>query len=112
MDDSVKRCFQIIAIVGEAKASYIESMRLARYQQFEKAREYIKQADKSFSLIYDLQNELPKQEAQGMSNDYHLLFVHTQDQIMSVEHLKIMAMEMNACYEKIFDLEKKIDRRK
>lgn len=112
MDDSVKKCFQIIAVVGETKANYIEAMRLARHRQFDKAKEYIKQADKSFSLIYDLQNELSKQEVQGVFNDCHLLFVHTQDQIMSVEHLKIMAVEINACYEKIFDLENKINRRK
>lgn len=111
MDDPVKICFQAIAIIGEVKSAYIESMKLARHQQFEKARELMKTADENCTLIHDVQKELSKKEVYDVLNDYRLLLIHVQDQIMSTEQLRIMAEEMNACYEKIFDLENKIDRR-
>ena len=37
MDESVKKCFLMISIVGEAKASYMKSIKEARHNDFEKA---------------------------------------------------------------------------
>lgn len=108
MDESVKKCFFMISIVGEAKAHYMKSMQEARENDFEKAKESICQGDNIFAQIYDIQNQLTKEEVNGILNDYHLLLIHAQDQVMSVEQFKVLAQEMNACYQKIFDLEKHI----
>lgn len=108
MDESVKKCFLMISIVGEAKASYMKSIKEARHNDFEKAKELICQGDDMFSQIYSIQNQLTQEEVNGISNDYHLLLIHAQDQVMSVEQVKVFAQEMNVCYQRIFDLEKKI----
>ena len=108
MDESVKKCFLMISIVGEAKASYMKSIKEARHNDFEKAKELICLGDDMFSQIYSIQNQLTQEEVNGILNDYHLLLIHAQDQVMSVEQVKVFAQEMNVCYQRIFDLEKKI----
>lgn len=108
MDESVKKCFLMISIVGEVKASYMKSIQEARHNDFEKAKEYICQGDEIFSKIYDIQNQLTQEEMNGILNDYHLLLIHAQDQVMSVEQVKVLALEMSICYQRIFDLEQKL----
>lgn len=108
MEESVKKCFLIISIVGEAKAHYMQSIQEARENDFDKANQSICKGDEIFAQIYDIQNQLTKEEVNGILNDYHLLLIHAQDQVMSVEQFKVLAQEMNACYQRIFDLERKI----
>ena len=71
MDESVKKCFLMISIVGEAKASYMKSIKEARHNDFEKAKELICQGDDMFSQIYSIQNQLTQEEVNGILNDYH-----------------------------------------
>lgn len=108
MDESIKKCFLIISIVGEAKAYYMKSIQEARKNDFEKANQSICKGDDKFAQVYDIQNQLTKEEVNWILNDYHLLLIHAQDQVMSVEQFKVLAQEMNACYQRIFDLETKI----
>lgn len=109
MEDSVKKCFQMISIVGEAKANYIQSIKAAKGNQFDEARKLLQAGDDMFSKIHDIQQDLSNRNMGQILNDYQLLLMHAQDQVMSTEQFKIMAQEMHDCYEKIYDLEKKLN---
>lgn len=108
MNDTVKKCFLMISIVGEAKAYYMKSIQESRQNDFENASQSISDGDKVFNQIYEIQNQLTNEEVNGILNDYHLLLIHAQDQVMSVEQVKVFAQEMCNCYSRIFDLERKI----
>lgn len=110
LDESVQKCFLMISIVGEAKNYYMHSMKEARKNNFQKAEELIDKGNEIFLQIYDIQNQLTQEDIHGILNDYHLLLIHAQDQAMSVEQFQILAQEMNACYRRIFDLERKISK--
>ena len=80
-------CFQIISNVGAARSSYIEGIQKAKEAHF----------------------ELIQKEAQGVQVGGSLILVHAEDQLMSAESFKIIAEEMIASYERIIELEKKLE---
>lgn len=108
MNDSVQKCFLMISIVGEAKSNYIQSIKAAKDNQFDKAEKLLKNGDDIFLQIHEVQKELSSKSVGKMLNDFQLLLMHAQDQVMSTEQFKIMAQEMNDCYRRIYDLEKKL----
>lgn len=110
LDESVQKCFLMISIVGEAKNYYMQSMKEARENHFLKADELIDKGNKIFLQVYEIQNQLTQEDIDGILNDYHLLLIHAQDQVMSVEQFQILSQEMNACYRRISDLERKISK--
>lgn len=86
--------FQIIAAVGAAKSSYVEAMCLSRNGEFEKAEALIVEGDKFFSSVHDLHISLIKKEAEGEQLPFSLLLMHAEDQMLTTEVVKLMAVEI------------------
>ena len=93
-------CFKIISNVGGARSSY-----------FEGARECIKAGQEMFLVGHEAHFELIQKEAQGEQVGGSMILVHAEDQLMSAEGFKIIAEEMIASYERIAELEKKLENR-
>jgi PTS system, IIA component len=86
-------CFKIIAAVGEARNSYLNAYRFAKRKDITAAKKCMQEAAEFFNKAHQAHAELITQEANGDSVSVTLLLVHAEDQVMSVETLKIIAEE-------------------
>lgn len=90
--------FQIIAAVGTARSNYIEAMRVARAGDITKAEELIKSGDENFVNGHNAHSELISKEAGGDPISMNLMITHAEDQLMSAETIKIVALELIELY--------------
>ncbi len=104
-------CFRIISNVGGARSSYIEAIQKAKQGDFEGARECIRAGQEMFLAGHETHFELIQKEAQGEQVGGSMILVHAEDQLMSAEGFKIIAEEMLASYERIAELEKRLENR-
>ena len=102
-------CFRIISNVGGARSSYIEAIQKAKQDDFEGARECIRAGQEMFLAGHEAHFELIQKEAQGEQVGGSM--IHAEDQLMSAEGFKIIAEEMLASYERIAELEKRLENR-
>lgn len=86
--------FQIIASVGEAKSLYMEALYLAREAKFDEANEKIAQGDKTYSEAHVLHFDLVQKEASGEELPFSLMLMHAEDQMLTTEIVKLMAVEI------------------
>lgn len=98
-------CFQIISNVGYARSEFIEAIQEAKKGDFIKAYKKVDEGDKSFNLGHKKHAELIQKEASGDVVATNLLLIHAEDQLMSAEHCKILAVEFIAMYERLVILE-------
>ena len=96
--------FKIISAVGMAKSSFIEAMKVAANGEFDVARAKIK--EESFNGGHLAHSELIQQEASGNHVVPSILLMHAEDQLMSAETIKVMALEIIRLNERVKALEK------
>jgi cellobiose PTS system EIIA component len=105
MDELELVCFQIISSAGMAKSSYIEAIKEAKKGDFNKAKLCINEGDESYTQGHNVHSKLIQQEADNKQINPNLLLLHAEDQLMSVETCKIMAIELIESYKRIVALE-------
>ena len=98
MGDLERISFKIIAAVGGARSAYIEAMHAARTGDLARADELVKQGDESFLGGHDAHTELIQREAGGDPVTMNLMITHAEDQLMSAETIKIVALEFIELY--------------
>jgi len=99
--------FQIISAVGTARSCYIEAIQEAKQKNYDRAKELIEEGDKSFVEGHDAHLKLLQEEAEGKGATTSLLVLHAEDQLMSAEGFKLIALEFIDVYHRIDALEKK-----
>lgn len=93
--------FEIISNVGMAKSAYMEAIKLAKKQQYDEAKVQISEGDSYYAQAHGVHSELVKMEASGEGVALNILLVHAEDQMMSTEIIKILALELIDLYQKI-----------
>ena len=93
--------FQIIAAAGSARSSYVEALQAAKNGNFEEAEALIKQGDTDFVEAHHVHAELIQKFAGGEVPGANILLIHAEDQVMSAEVLKLMALEFIELYKKL-----------
>ena len=93
--------FQIIAAAGSARSSYVEALQAAKNGNFEEAEALIKQGDADFVEAHHVHAELIQKFAGGEDPGANILLIHAEDQVMSAEVLKLMALEFIELYKKL-----------
>ena len=73
----------IIASSGETRSLAFEALREAREGNFDKAEEYVKQADEAILQAHKAQMDLLVDEANGTKADLSILLIHSQDHFMT-----------------------------
>ncbi len=106
MDNLELVCFQIISAVGIAKSSYIEAMKLAEKEEFDLAKAKIKEGDQEFVKGHEAHAGLIQKEASGHKVIPSILLMHAEDQLMSAETIKMMALEIIKLNQRLYALEK------
>lgn len=92
-------CFQIISEVGEARSLFIMAIAKARQGDFEKAQQLINQGNEAFAKGHHIHVSLfTEGEIQKEFSKNHILLMHAEDQLMSAESFKILAIEFIEVY--------------
>lgn len=92
--------FRIIASVGTARSIYIEALECAKQGNFEEAHAKIAEADKIYAGGHEAHQDILQLQGEGEELPFDLLLVHAEDQMMSAECFKVMALELIEIYEK------------
>lgn len=94
-------CFEMIAANGSARSYFMEAIEAAKEGDFEEAEKLMEEGEKMLAEGHHAHGGLLTQEASGDKVKVDLLLVHAEDQMMSAETFRIMAME-------IIDIHKKL----
>lgn len=86
--------FQIIAQVGEAKSMYMEAINLAKQKKFDECKDMFKQADESYAKAHAFHFDVVQIEAAGEQLPFSIMFMHAEDQLLTTEVIKLMALEI------------------
>ncbi|MBQ9487586.1 MAG: PTS lactose/cellobiose transporter subunit IIA [Selenomonadaceae bacterium] len=98
--------FQIISAVGSARSSYIEAIQKAKEGDFDGAERLIKEGDEMFIEGHHAHAGLLQIEADnGQGSAVSLIILHAEDQLMSAESFKTIALEFIDLYKRIVKLE-------
>lgn len=100
-------CFELIANVGNAKSFFVEAIHEAKEGNFEEAKNKIKEGEEFFIEGHRTHAQIIQAEAGGEKVESSLLLIHSEDQLMSAETIKLMAEEMLDNYKLIFELKNK-----
>ncbi|MBQ6975855.1 MAG: PTS lactose/cellobiose transporter subunit IIA [Selenomonadaceae bacterium] len=99
--------FQIISAVGTARSCYIEAIQKAKEGDFEGAEKLVKEGDEMFIEGHHAHAGLLQIEADnGQGSAVSLIILHAEDQLMSAESFKILALEFIELYKRIVKLER------
>jgi len=99
--------FEIISAVGTARSSYIESIQKAKEGKFDEAEQLIKEGDEMFIQGHHAHAGLLQVEAEnGQGSAVSLIILHAEDQLMSAEGFKTIALEFIDLYKRLIKLEK------
>ena len=101
MEELELAAFQIISAVGTARSCYIEAIQKAKKGDFEGAKKLIAEGDEMFVEGHHAHADLLKKEAEGNTNVIKLIIIHAEDQLMSAEGFKTIALEFIDLYKRL-----------
>ncbi|CAM4016116.1 PTS lactose/cellobiose transporter subunit IIA [Listeria booriae] len=93
--------FQIISTVGGARSKITEALQCARQRNFTEAYQKIDEANEFLKEGHKNHVDLIQKEADGQEIPFSMLFMHAEDQFMSVYLLRDIAYEMIAMWKEI-----------
>ena len=110
-EENVTRMVQMISTAGMARAKYMEAVRAAKAQNFEKVPELMEIGDECFGKAHELHSEFLASgsadfTACGVGAEINLILVHAEDQMMCAETFRMMAAELVDVYRKLYDKKK------
>jgi len=88
------------------KPFYIEAMKIAEKGDFDLAKAKIKEGDQEFVKGHEAHAGLIQKEANGEKVVPNILLMHAEDQLMSAETIKMMALEIIKLNQRLYSLEK------
>lgn len=101
MEELQRIAFEIIASVGEAKTFYTEAVKLAKQGNIMEARETIGRGNEVFAKAHEHHFSCIQREAEGEELPFSILFLHAEDQLLSTELMRDMAVQLADVYEEL-----------
>jgi PTS system cellobiose-specific IIA component len=92
--------FKIISNVGAAKSLVMEALYAAKEGKYELAEEKLAESKHFFVEGHKTHASLIQREANGEKLEFSLIFMHAEDQIMSVDTITILVTEMIELYKR------------
>lgn len=99
--------FEIINYGGIAKSLVYEAILMSQQNEFEKARNLLKEADQNLLHAHKIQTEIIQKEASGEKVNLSALFIHCQDHLMSAVEIRNLSENIIFLNERIYKLEVK-----
>lgn len=88
----------IVVDSGSCRSYAMEAIYFAKDNEFDKAAEALKNAEKEILKAHHAQTDLIQKEAGGAKTDLSLILVHSQDHLMTAMLAKDMAKEFVDLY--------------
>jgi len=98
--------FEIVNSAGMAKGLAYEALSEAEKGNFEKVENLLKEADEALLSAHNVQTEIIQAEVNGEGITPSVLFVHSQDHLMTAIEAKTLIEGMIKMYKRIDKLEK------
>lgn len=80
-EDKYLNDFQIVALAGSSRSKSLMALREAKKGNFEKADEYLKEAEQEMNEAHNLQFEMLQKEANNEPVEITIVTVHGQDHL-------------------------------
>ena len=93
--------FQMISFNGSARSCFVEAIVAAKEGYFDRAEQLMAEGEEQFIEGHRVHAQLIQKEALEGSTPMNLLLVHAEDQMMSAELLKIIAVELIDIHKRI-----------
>ncbi|GGB56420.1 PTS cellobiose transporter subunit IIA [Virgibacillus dakarensis] len=93
--------FEIILHSGSSRTMIHEAFEMMRNNEFENARNKLKEANNEVLLAHQSQTALLQQYSSGETINTDIIMVHAQDHLMTTMTLREVALEMLHLYEKL-----------
>ena len=94
MDELELVAFEIISNVGMAKSLAMEAIREARNGNYDEAEKNIEEAKGFLFEGHHAHSGLIHKEANGEKLEFSLIIMHAEDQLISAETIKDIAIEL------------------
>lgn len=101
MNDMQLTAFQIISNVGMAKSLSIEALREARACNYIVAEDKLEEAKKFLIEGHHAHTTLIQKEAAGEKLEFSLIIMHAEDQLISAETIRDLAVEIIAMHKEL-----------
>lgn len=99
---------KIITAVGNARSKYIEAIQEAKAGNYAACNALVKEGNESYAAGHRIHAELIGKEAGGEKNEFSLLLMHAEDQLMSAEAFKILSSEFLDICKRFDEIEQRI----
>lgn len=109
MIDNETIAMTIIGNAGDGKALAFEALDAAKENDFERAKQLLKDGNKTSAAAHNAQTELLTAQANGEEVKPDILLIHSQDHLMTGMLAHELITEMVKMYERISELEKKVE---
>ena len=93
--------FQIISFGGSACSKYMEAIAAAKTGNFKEAEKCMQGGDELYVQGHNAHADLIQKEAAGEYLPFCIIFMHSEDQMMKTEMIKLMAQEFIDLYKKV-----------
>lgn len=97
MDNTVSMEEVVLGIIihaGNAKSKLYEALSSSKENDFEKAEEFIKEAEEEILNAHKIQTTLIQNEAGGNKTELSMLLIHSQDHLMTCMSEKNLIKEI------------------
>lgn len=86
--------FQLILHSGNARSKVIQSLREYREGNVEESEALITEAEQDLAVAHDIHFKLVQKEAKGEKVEFSMLFMHSEDHLMSTITMKELVKEL------------------
>jgi cellobiose PTS system EIIA component len=86
--------FQLILHSGNARSKVIQSLREYREGNVVESEALIKDAEQDLAVAHDIHFKLVQKEAKGEKVEFSMLFMHSEDHLMSTITMKELVKEL------------------
>lgn len=83
-EETVQQAMEIIMSAGDARVFCKDALNAIAAQDFELAKEKMKEAHKKITEAHRIQTDAIQGETRGEESEYSLLFAHAQDTLMTI----------------------------
>ena len=108
-EETVQQAMDIIMSAGDARVFCKEALNAIAVQDFELAKERMKEAHKKITEAHRLQTDAIQGETRGEKSEYSLLFAHAQDTLMTIYSEINIAKQMIQIFESWDERIKKLE---
>lgn len=99
MGENNKLVMNLIINAGDAKSSAMEAIYAAKKNDFDAAKDKLKEANTKINQAHNSQTNLLTAEANGNHTEINLLMIHAQDHLMTAITFLDLAKELVDVYE-------------